>query len=798
MHTDPIFYDTETIGFYGLAVLIQFSVGKGEIFLYNVFKERAGKTVELIKWMMEHEGGVVGFNLTFDHFHLCKLYTLLSMVDPDLYPEDAIYELADLEPFARDGVCLKPVKACDIMLHAQKGHYQSLMERKPVRIKRVPTGIAYQLANELEERVKLNPIYFARRKDQSRKQWTVEDVENDDGTIDPDFKNVTLRFAASKALKRLAADALGREVTLYSDVDIDADVNEKGWAPYAAANKDGDLWNGSWPVWANKFIMHWTYDKEAREYATDDVVITRDLYYHLGSPELGDVDSTLACMVATCRWRGFKVDMNELTKLRHSKVDLANSAPKDPGAVMRWLDPVLSEPEKAYMEGSTKKVFLEGLRDDSVDDCPTCDGEGGDCPDCLDGCVVSEAAKRAKAVLIARSAQKEIELYDKIIEAGRFHASFKIIGTLSGRMSGSDRLNPQGVKATKEVRRCFTLAWEGFELAGGDFESFEVVIAVAIYKDPKLEADLLTNLECPYCQGNCHCYHCKGRKCDECYGTGQCIECGNKGEIRKKIHGLFAEALYPEESYESIILTKGKDTTEDLYTQGKRGVFSQLYGGTEYTLQTRLGVSEDVALKASKRWKSKYPGIESAQMRILNAFQSMRQPNGIGTAVEWHDPQEYMESLLGFKRYFTLENMICKALFDMAEKPPKAWLKVKQRVRRREREQTSTGATRSALFGAAFALQSANVRAATNHEIQSTGAEITKDTQAALWELQPAGCHPFELMLLNVHDEIMAPMRKELKPKARAIIDARVQHYSDIIPMISIDWSDNLNSWADK
>ena len=111
--------------------------------------------------------------------------------------------------------------------------------------------------------------------------------------------------------------------------------------------------------------------------------------------------------------------------------------------------------------------------------------------------------------------------------------------------------------------------------------------------------------------------------------------------------------------------------------------------------------------------------------RVADNFCSMRQPGGIGSAVVWVDPADYCETFLGFRRYFTLENLIAKALFDLARKPPAKWKDVKVKVVRRDRVQTAGGAVASALYGAAFSMQAANMRAAANHEIQSPGAEIT-------------------------------------------------------------------------
>src|SRR6185436_4791453 len=113
------------------------------------------------------------------------------------------------------------------------------------------------------------------------------------------------------------------------------------------------------------------------------------------------------------------------------------------------------------------------------------------------------AASRAELVLQSRKAKKEIELYDKLLIAGRFHASFKIIGTKSDRMSGTDKLNPQAINRVKWVRKCFPLAWEedSLNLCGGDFSGFEVALAEAVYGDPKLREDLLRQVECMDCKG---------------------------------------------------------------------------------------------------------------------------------------------------------------------------------------------------------------------------------------------------------------------------------------------------------
>jgi hypothetical protein len=742
-----LYFDTETCGLHGVPVLLQYAIDDGEVQLYNFWKNPINKSTELIEWIVSQE--VCAFNLSFDWFHLTKIYNIFKIwPDKEDNPEEIIMALAMIEKDARDGVCLKPKAALDLMLHARKGPYQSTMDRSDIKIKRVPTQIAFDMANELETRVPLKNIYFARRADKNKKKWQVEDILDEDGLINPEFKNVVLRFAPTVALKALAVDALDLDVTAFEEITIDKKLypNELGYAPYAEAlakrRPDGHIdWNGGWPDVIQAHIDHWEYHKRAREYATDDVIYLQKLHEHFSYPEAGDDDSELACAIATLRWKGFTLDLDKIREQKAKAIKKAASAPTAPNYVKNYIWPHLSETEIVILGNSTKKIVLEEIA--------KYQNENG---------TPHPAAIKAQDVLDARMAQKEVELFDKLLLAERFHASFKIIGTLSGRMSGADGLNPQAIKATEEVRSCFPLAPKGYELCGGDFDAFEVAIAASYFNDKGLFEEL------------------------------------RKG---KKIHALFGEELYPEETYESILATKGTD--DDIYKKSKSALFAMtLYGGTGHTVKERLGLDEDLADKAKENWAKRFPGIGRKQKEIENKFQSMRQPGGLGSRVEWHEPADYVESMLGFRRYYTLENMIARALFDLGENPPKIWTKYQFKVHRRDRDQTASGAARSACFGAAFAIQGANLRSANNHVIQSTGAQITKALQRRIWDLQPNGIHQFVVMPLNIHDEIMCPCLIDSIDKLKETVNTFIAEYQPTIELIAMNWETGLKSWADK
>jgi hypothetical protein len=772
-----IYFDTETCGYHGPVVLIQWAEGvSGEINLHSVWNSPIWETLELCEKLTNHPEGVCAFNLAFDWFHICQLYTTLKLLEkkvgPHAYPVEHIEDYARLEPEARMGPCLKPHNALDLFLHARKGPYQSTMDRSDIRIRRIPTSLAQPLADELSVRIPLKDIYFARYKDPTRR-WQVADIEDEEGNIIPEFKDVYLKFAPSSALKALAEDVLDLPATLkFTEADVGKEYRPKelGYAPFAMAIGEPGNWKGAWPVVIKIHITHWDYNSIARDYATKDVWYLQQLHKAFGMPPAGDCDSVLAALVGAVRWKGFKIDVPKITALRNKAREVTESVGfnfNSPRVCRVYMEQVLDPTEAMVLQDnngkiSTKSKILEEIAKwKQTDVHEECMGMG--CANCDEGLAHSDtphpAAIRAKEILKARHAKKEVELCEKLLTAKRFHASLKVIGALSSRMSGADGMNPQGIKRSEEFRSAFPLYDEGYELCGGDFESFEVGLMDAAYGDPELRKMLMTG---------------------------------------KKIHAIFGTFLFPPKTYEEILATKGLPEEQDLYGRSKNGVFAMAYGGEVYTLQTRVGVTEAAATDAYHRWCKRFKVWGEERQKVFDMFCSMRQPNGIGTKVEWHEPAEYVESMFGFRRYFTLENQICRVLFQLAEDPPKDWQAIKVKVTRRDRQQTACGALRSALFGAAFQIQAANMRAAGNHVIQSAGATTTKDLQFEIWEHQPAGINRWHVQPLNIHDEIMCPALPHLAPKLEKTVADFVTKLKLAVPLAAMDWGSKLKSWASK
>jgi hypothetical protein len=376
-----IYIDSETCGLHSMMVLLQWAKDDGPIVLHDVWKRPVGETLDLIEWICTHT--VVGFNLVFDWFHIVKIYTIFSLCPRDWIPEEHIEEIALLEPQAQDGPCVKPVNALDLLLHSRKGPYQSLMAREDIRIRRVPTVLAYALAQELEDRVQLDGIYFARSADKDAPRWQVFDIKNRDGDLDANFKDVVLRFNPAGGLKFLAEHAMGYEPKYhYKDVEPDKAWRpvELGYAPTALSvaspennwevweTKDGKskLVGHAWPAVIKNFIEHWATREDA---ATTRLTtsFTPELWtFTFGCPTPGDDDSILACMVPVIRWRGFKINVEGMKTLLAKAQAVVKASPVNinkPKDVRAYLMACMDDTEKLVQEikASTNKKNLEKL-----------------------------------------------------------------------------------------------------------------------------------------------------------------------------------------------------------------------------------------------------------------------------------------------------------------------------------------------------------------------------------------------------------------------------------------------------
>jgi hypothetical protein len=744
-----IYLDTETCGLHSQPVLLQYAEDDGPIKLVNLWSQPAGDTLDLLEHLAAHT--VVGFNLAFDWFHVCKFHTLLSLVPRSWIPREHIAELAQLEPQARDGDCLKPAGALDLMLYSRKGPYQGLMARENIRIQRIPEEIAQHVADELNATNEFDPIHFAGTKDPRR--WRVYPTKSEK------WKDVVLVFAPRAGLKQIAEHCLGF-TPAYQFKNIEPPNEwrpfELGFAPWAMAVASAPDWipteearalvgkkgrkdARAWPAVLERYIDHWENNEPARQYASDDIKYTRALDAKWQPPG-NDDDSVLACMVAAIRWHGYALDLPALDGLLAAADATVAGAPcnvNKPREVRDYINAGMADTEAMVwqLKGTTRKQTLKKLLTAR---------EPGYLPDFAD---------RAERILVIKEAAKERELYRKLRLAGRFHAAFNVIGTLSSRMSGAAGLNAQAIKRNDYVRAAFPLAWEGTQLSGGDFDAFEVSIADAVYQDPDLHARIVSG---------------------------------------EKLHAIFGTLLFPGYTAEQIKATE--KTKFDMYTMAKVAVFALLYGGTAKALAYFLGLPVEQCERAERDWYALFPNLAKRRHELA---ERLAQLYGAEGGYQLGNPDNYVESFLGFRRYFDSEFRAIRQIHGVrANRIPEQYRAKECRRRDDKEKQTYSGALLSAIFGACFAVQKGVVRAATNHEIQSPGATITKRLQRTIWDLQPSGRHSWLVAPMNVHDEILCPTAPALVDTVAQTVRSVVEGFRDKVPLIGMKWYRGKSAWA--
>lgn len=774
------FVDTETVGFHGVPVLLQYAINDGPVKLYHLWTEPIKQTLALIEDIVNNR--VVAHNLRFDWFHLAKFYNMFRQAPdhrraPIYYDRD---QWIEWEWESQNGDCLRPHAAIDTYILAQKGEYQSfIMDSKPIWVRRVPRAFSQSIVEELEAKTELPEILFANRAD--GKKWHITERKNEEtGEVDPVWVDVRLEFAPSNGLKDLARHVLGYEPRVSFDQASSGlpAVGELGYAPFArlAGDEFGDCeGKPTWPLVVEKFIEHWATDENAQVYAEDDIYMLRGLYEHFGSLD-NDEDSELAAQVAVCRLRGFAINVEkvqeqmdksqlivataQLNVNSHIQVKAYVAAALDPMEqiiVMKGCDQtVIDEIKNEYTLAEVEGCYCEDGQGTDGHACPRCDGVGTVGPGPM------PVVKRVLHVEEVRKNIKRIELCSKLLKAKRLYASFKVIGAKSGRMSGADDLNPQGVDRSKEMRAMFTFADDDWVLSGGDFSSQELSVMATAFHDEELVHDLR--------QG-------------------------------KSLHGIFATCLDDTKTYEEVM--EGKEAkipwAAKLYNTAKSFVYASSYGGTPEGIAKRLGLEVEVAVNAYNIMMGRYPQMGHTRKTITDRFSSLRQ-SGKGE-IEYSPVETFVESMYGFRRYFDTEYEIQQLILSLIKDMPALWRNCESKIVRdtkKGRVQTIAGAISSALYGGAFSVQNRVIRAALNHLIQSASRTITMGLHYRVWCIQPKGIHPFKLSLMSIHDELQVVSRPDVVDEVFEAAKGYLEEVESRVPLISLEWSSGLKSWADK
>lgn len=745
------FVDTETVGFYGVPAIIQYAQDDGLVKVHDVWEVPAEQTMELIENIMAE--GICGYNLSFDHFHLQKIYNMLELVKPDTIPIKNIRMMYEAEEAGRFGSCLRPYEAVDLMMNVRKSELQQSMGKKEWLIKKVhislvPRVVAYLNNNTILEsylHVKDDYIWHSEVILNSKKEW-----------VDREWRNIVGRAKSSGSLKAICSYVFNLPTTAFPEVMPDSQPVELGYIPFAKRIVGMESWptnkppvgmigeyKGTWPAHIRSHVAHWKQSLP-RKYAIEDVMWTRKLYDYFDQPTT-NIDSELACHVASCKWRGFDLDIPALEDLRDNIIDeidpkvIAASRARlylmdamDPFEVNRFMT-------QEKVEGGTGQPALDQLKK-WIEICDTClENDLDGCPDCGP----HEVARRAEYIEKSRKMNAKLRVLKKLLLAERLYPGYQVIGTKSSRMSGQGGLNPQGFDKDKQFRSCFSL---GPNLGGGDFEGFELTICDAVYDDPNWHEMLTTG---------------------------------------KKVHAVFGAGLY-DMSYEDVEADKVK------YGKSKSGLFALVYGGTAGAIEYKLEATNEQAKRAEKEFFNNFPMFLKRREEIYKYYRPLQDD------YSWNEPLQFIESFMGHRRYFLLEWKICRMLYRLAKDMP---FEQKDELTCQRHDggkvQTVSNALRSALYQTIKQIQKKASRAAINHEIQSPGADITKAAQKAIADLQPPGIHPWRVQTMNVHDEILATAHDpDIVDDIERVVYAKIDELREKVPLLQMEWKRGPN-WRD-
>lgn len=752
------YIDSETCGLVGPMVLFQYAKGDGRVVLHEVWRKSARETLDLIEWLCDQE--MVGFNLVFDWFHIQKLQNMLARLKSrQLSAPPTISAMAEIEREAPlHGMCVKPKAPHDVYLHLITGPFQSLMERKPIKIRRVPEVIAEGLVAELEAAIQFDWIYTKRKKEGPA--WKVTPSKDMPGFVD-----LTFSFGASRTLKSIHKYVFGKDNITFP-LPKEMYPVETQWSPYH------DNVPGTWPDRIAEHIDYWHTNEEARKYGTNDIVMERDLHKKFGGT-CGDMESVLACLVGSVRYRGFPIDIVACKREAAKSAKLAASAGNlDWRKVLPKLHELCTDPLEVSIITSTKDEALEPLLKWIGED-----GKEGTHP----------VAKYAAEVRLARQHRFRSQWLEKLLTAGRFHPSLSPVGTLTRRASGSGGFNPQNIDHDPTSRSLFVLAdndrtlkeyvkwlktvkaivigvpdmgdWKG---CVGDFESMETVIAIAAWADEQLAH---------YVDEGIKPYHVFGSY-------------------------LYRKELGDGDQKAALKALSDKKNKEFAY-RSKTCWYALLFGAQEFKISQSAGLAiEEVAL-ALKDMGEDCKGMSKGRQAVFDRFACLVQEYEHGP-FHWNEPTPKIPNMQGWERDFSFEVGIIKSLWDMSKRLPRDWREIQQKVvRSNGREQTVYGAVCSAVFGAMKQMEARMKRQAGNCVMQSTCAMYCKDLETREWDIQPVGVHPWVVVLLNIHDEIDGAIRKN--KTVQPIVAKALKVYAKKVPLVKMDWQEEgVHSWADK
>lgn len=467
-------------------------------------------------------------------------------------------------------------------------------------------------------------------------------------------------------------------------------------------------------------------------YATKDIEYLKLLYDFFKQPQQ-DTDDTISEIVAYTRYVGFELDMEALgqytVSIRNKIKSITDTFDFDiasPKQRKEWLI------KNGITASKTdKKTLIKLLEKEKIS---------------------VELKDKIKLIVEYGAAHQRLTQAEKLFEAKKAHPNFRVIGTESGRMSGTGGLNFQGIdRSATGIRNCIKTS------QGGDFDALELNIAAYAYNDQMMQNDL--------------------KQRDMHLQTSLCMT-DDSYEVAKQKH------------------LDGDKEIKKIRQIGKTINFSILYFCTQARVEEVLADNDGDVAKAKdilKAFKARYKSITEASKKIESDFVTLTPDQFSDSVRAVYNMKDSITGMLGTTRKFILEKAFCKYLITTPlEKLVPEHLKYTNITRQEKKGvQPVYNSIMSARFGATMGIQQAVYRMGGNHIVQSTGADLTKRFMATLWK-------KYKIPMMNIHDEIIVPGGYEhLYNDIQATIKELLAEYKSLIPTLNMDWN-QMAKWSDK
>ena len=513
--------------------------------------------------------------------------------------------------------------------------------------------------------------------------------------------------------------------------------------PFPATEEEARLSQALWEH--NEGVLDSAAGEKAIEYGRKDVEYLFKLEDWLesnGAVVEEDSDDVCTHVVAYTKYHGIPVDVRaaQILSEKYSErmARLQADLGIDPESPVQRLDLLKLHSYAPELIKSTSAEHLQILAEEGDAGILTPEG------------VAMVGLLRAYKPLAQRRKQLEVITQGD----GRVYPDFVVLGTNTCRMRGRGGLNFQGISREGEIRSLFKTS------QGGDFDGLEWCIAASVYQDAEMLRGLADG--------------------DDPHTRAVALLAPEKGTYSDLI-AIKMDKKHPR--HEEIKELRGKM---------KRINFGVLYQAGPHKIASELGCTpEEAEEKMEACYFSHYKSLAATREKLVADFCTADFETWKKDSVARMGDR--VVGVFGDTRWICFERHMAIFLWENADKFAEVAKGDETRVLRREAkgEQLIGQAIRSAVLGAASAIQKTVMRQLGNFSIQNAGARLTKCLMASIWERH-------HIPIINVHDELDVPAGYEKEYEAvQETVEDFLQENREKIAHLSLSW-ERTTTWADK